>query len=256
MFRNRPGQTIRVFAFAKRLITIGVDTYSTGDPVLGIANTITLRLSKNGGATFNSQQLNPTETEDGYYLFAITKSETDAQTLDPYPESSIDGVQVIAPNFDRQLVLLESESNASVITTNNYAPEYYGGGAAGIGELFVDGPVLADGTIREAIVKNTDYLAANNRAFAWIVHTSFIPSSCSLTFWRDTGNVMTISGVAVGDGDVAALSFDVSAADTASLTPGEYEYIVEMTDGVGHIVPLHSLKSQTKRYLRLIDKRT
>jgi hypothetical protein len=105
MIRNKPGQTIRLFAFALRAITVNGAPVLMGSQVTGIANTITLRLSHNGGATFDSAVTHPTETEDGYYIHPLTQAETDAQTLDPYPESSIDGVQVIAVNYDRQLVV-------------------------------------------------------------------------------------------------------------------------------------------------------
>jgi hypothetical protein len=104
MYRNKPGQTIRVFAFALRSILVNGSPVQLGEPVTGIANTITMKLSKDGDEPLPSQATHPTETEDGYYVFPLTQDETVANTLDPYPESSVSGVQVIAVNYDRQLV--------------------------------------------------------------------------------------------------------------------------------------------------------
>ena len=94
MQKNVAGQKVRVFAF----------TRSTSDPVTGGAANITCKVSKDNGTATALADVNPTETEDGYYLFDLTQAETNADVLDFYPESSTSGVQVIPVNHDRQTV--------------------------------------------------------------------------------------------------------------------------------------------------------
>src|SRR5688572_10236120 len=104
MIRNQAGQSIRVFAF----------TLATGAPATGDAANITCKVSKDNGTAAALTDINPTETEDGYYLFSLTQAETNADTLDFYPESSTSGVQVIVTNHDRQTVAATSTSSSSI----------------------------------------------------------------------------------------------------------------------------------------------
>ena len=85
MFKNTAGQSYRVFAFNR----------TTSEPVTGIAATITAKLSKDYGSLAASSDVNPTETEDGYYLFSLTQAETNCDDLAIYPESSQSNVSVI-----------------------------------------------------------------------------------------------------------------------------------------------------------------
>lgn len=91
MFKNTAGQQIRVFAFNR----------TTAEPVTGGAANITCKVSLDGAAAVALADTNPTETEDGYYLFSLTQAETNGDTVDFYPESSTSGVQVIVPSYDR-----------------------------------------------------------------------------------------------------------------------------------------------------------
>jgi hypothetical protein len=86
MFKNVTGQKIRVFAF-NRL---------TNEPETGDAANITGKVAKDHAAAAAITDTNPTEVEDGYYLFDLTQAETNADVLDFYPESSTGDVQVIA----------------------------------------------------------------------------------------------------------------------------------------------------------------
>ena len=85
MFKNTAGQSYRVFAFNR----------TTSEPVTGIAATITAKLSKDYGSLVASSDVNPTETEDGYYLFTLSQAETNCDDLAIYPESASSGVSVI-----------------------------------------------------------------------------------------------------------------------------------------------------------------
>lgn len=85
MFKNTAGQSYRVFAFNR----------TTSDPVTGIAATITAKLSKDFSSLSATTDVNPTEVEDGYYLFALSQAETDCDDLAIYPESATSSVSVI-----------------------------------------------------------------------------------------------------------------------------------------------------------------
>lgn len=91
MFKNTAGQEIRVFAFNR----------TSAAPVTGDAANITCKVSLDNGTPIALTDTNPTETEDGYYLFSLTQAETNGDTVDFYPESSTSDVQVIVPSFDR-----------------------------------------------------------------------------------------------------------------------------------------------------------
>ena len=85
MLRNTANQRWRVFAFDR----------TTNQEVLGDAINITAKLSKDYGAATALTDVNPTETEDGFYLFDISQAETNAVDLAIYPESATPDVQVI-----------------------------------------------------------------------------------------------------------------------------------------------------------------
>jgi hypothetical protein len=85
MLRNTAYQRWRVFAF----------NASTNVPVLGDAANITAKISKDYAEPVALNDINPVETEDGYYLFDLLQAETNGRNLALYPESSTPGVQVI-----------------------------------------------------------------------------------------------------------------------------------------------------------------
>lgn len=82
--RNVAGQKWRVFAFD-----------AAGVPVTGDAANITAKVAKDWGTATALGDTNPVEVEDGYYLFDLTQAETNAATLDLYPQSATGSVQVI-----------------------------------------------------------------------------------------------------------------------------------------------------------------
>lgn len=85
MFKNVAGQSYRVFAFNR----------TTNVPETGSAAFITAKLSKDFASPVASSDVNPTEVEDGYYLFNLSQEETNCDDLAIYPEHSSAGVQVI-----------------------------------------------------------------------------------------------------------------------------------------------------------------
>lgn len=85
MNKNVAGQTFRVFAF----------NVNTLLPVTGDAANITATLTKDNGSPAATNDTNPTEDSNGYYLFAATKAESNADTIDITSVSTTANVQVI-----------------------------------------------------------------------------------------------------------------------------------------------------------------
>lgn len=93
MFRNTTG-TLKVFAF----------NATTGAPTKSDAANITCKVSLDGAAAVALADTNPTEMEDGYYLFNVTAAESNGVTADFFPESSTNNVQVICSEHNRYLL--------------------------------------------------------------------------------------------------------------------------------------------------------
>lgn len=93
-------------------------------------------------------------------------------------------------------------------------------------------PVVVDGSIEEIIIGD-DYLAANGRAFEWVVDAvdGFVVGACTCSFggkYKD--NAWLVTGTITDNGDDTwTLSFDLEAADTATLEPGKYKWSVQVT---------------------------
>ena len=85
MKKNTSGQSWYVFAF----------DMTNSNPVLGDAANITAKIIKDGGAATATNDVNPTELEDGYYEFTLTQAETNADHCLLLPESSTSNVQVL-----------------------------------------------------------------------------------------------------------------------------------------------------------------
>ena len=86
MQKNAAGQKWEVFAFNK----------TNSNPVTGDAANITANLRKDHGAAAAVADTNPTELEDGRYVFDLAQAETNGDYLALYPESSTSNVAVIA----------------------------------------------------------------------------------------------------------------------------------------------------------------
>lgn len=84
MLKNEPNQKWRVIAFR-----------SDSTRVTGDAANITAKIAIDHGALTPLTDTNPTETEDGYYLFDLTQAETNGDVLELYPESSTGDVLVL-----------------------------------------------------------------------------------------------------------------------------------------------------------------
>ena len=90
MYRNT-NATLKVFAFNR----------NTSQPQLGDAANITCKVSLNGGSRNALNNTNPTELEDGYYVFDVQQTENNADTVDFFPESSTANIQVVPVEHSR-----------------------------------------------------------------------------------------------------------------------------------------------------------
>jgi hypothetical protein len=85
MQKNVASQKFVVFAFNR----------TNNNPVTGDAANITANIRKDYGAAVATNDVNPTEQEDGYYVFDATQAETNADAIQIFPESTTADVQVI-----------------------------------------------------------------------------------------------------------------------------------------------------------------
>ena len=85
MQRNVDNQKWIVFAFNE----------TDNTPVTGDAANITANIRLDGGGANGVDDTNPTELEDGYYVFDITQAECNADLLSLHPESATSDIQVI-----------------------------------------------------------------------------------------------------------------------------------------------------------------
>ena len=211
MYRNTAG-TLKVFAFNR----------TTNAPVTGGAAQITCRVSINGGTRVALADTNPTETEDGYYLFDVTAAETNGITADFYPESATANVQVIPVEHNRYLSLEQQIADK----TNTIQS----------GKVSYAGPVTAKGTV-DQIVIGDDCLVAHGTAFVWTI--SAIPGmsvgAVTVHFGGTNGtHPFAVTGTAadIGSGKWS-LTCEMPKATSGGLVPGEYRYSVAVHNAAG-----------------------
>lgn len=89
MNKNESGKWV-VFAFGLP------DHANPNEPITGDAANITANIRIDGGAANAVDDVNPTELEDGFYIFDITAVESNGDNLLLTPQSSTANVQVIA----------------------------------------------------------------------------------------------------------------------------------------------------------------
>jgi hypothetical protein len=211
MYRNTAG-TLKVFAFNR----------TTNAPVTGGAAQITCKVSLDGGARAPLVDTNPTEMEDGYYLFDVTAAENNGTTADFFPESATANVQVIPVEHSRYLSL----ENVIAAKTNTITA----------GKVSYAGPVTAKGTV-DQIVIGDDYLSAHGTAFVWTI--SAIPGlsagAVTVHFGGKNGtNPFAVTGTAadIGSGKWS-LTCEMPKATSGGLVPGEYRYSVAVHNAAG-----------------------
>lgn len=92
MFKNVGSQKLTCIAFADA----GHASLDAGEPVTGDAANITCKVEQDDDGTQSAtNDVNPTEVEDGQYRFDLTQAETNGDKLTFYPQSATAGVQVV-----------------------------------------------------------------------------------------------------------------------------------------------------------------
>lgn len=120
MFKN-VATKLTVIAFADA----GHATLDAGEVVTGDAAQITCKVEQDDdGSQDATNDVNPTEIEDGQYVFDLLQAETNGDKLTFYPQSSTAGVQVVAlpslviytrpPNFPSMGIETDGDVHADV----------------------------------------------------------------------------------------------------------------------------------------------
>ena len=104
--KNVAGQKWLVFAFDR----------TDGSPKAGDAAQITAKIRKDYGTANATDDVNPTEIEDGFYEFTLLTAESDANVMDLLPESSTADIQVIG--VPARVFTIAPNSNALGIETD------------------------------------------------------------------------------------------------------------------------------------------
>ena len=249
MLRNTANQRWRVFAFDR----------TTNQEVLGDALNITAKISKDYGAATALVDINPVETEDGFYLFEISQNESNAVDLAIYPESSTPDVQVIGVpgNF------VTETAGSSVAPSTPISGDV---------PFSLDGPVWVDTVVEvpyftqatladelQPIIQGDDYSGANAFAFTVVAPSGFtagavvtfggIKAYCGteVVGWLVTGSITV-------DGSNWILTFDLTNAVTDALDEtAAYHWSVQATEaGIERTLK----QSNPKRPVRVIPKQT
>jgi len=187
IFKNIASQKWIVFAY----------NVTTGLPETGDAANITAEISIDGAAGSATNDVNPTELEDGYYVFDLTQAETNGDLLTILPESTTSNIVVIgapATAYTR-----EETPDVNVLQISGDAT------AADNAESFFDG---------------TGYAGTNN----------VIPTVTTLTgHTPQTGDNFARLGAPAG----ASVSADIATVDT--VVDGIQTDLDNGVDGLGAI---------------------
>jgi hypothetical protein len=200
LIKNTASQKWKVFAFS----------VTTGLPVTGDASNITANIDKDYAGVAAVTDTNPTESEDGYYVFDLTQAETNADILDIYPESATSNVVVLGAPANLHTRLEGVGGRLAVdavgISGSTSAADNV---EANIGNL--DASVATLDTVADAIKVITDQMVFTNANELDV-------------------NVLSVGGTTQTAGDVTAL---VTTVDT--VVDGIQTDLSNGTDGLGAI---------------------
>jgi len=130
----------------------------------------------------------------------------------------------------------------------------------GTGYAVVNSPVSADGDLVE-LIKDTDYLAANGRALVWAFDeitgiTASATGRFGITNVDDGAEVYvnttgTVTEPTAGNFQV---SFDIANTAISALTPGNYDWSVEVIEGSVKITIARNRQVRTQ--VEVVEKQT
>ena len=149
----------------------------------------------------------------------------------PEPDEVLAGVEYGPNGNDYTGTLVDLSAVLSALAAIQSKTDLIGTGSA-----ITNAPVTALGNLT-TIVIGDDYLAANSRAFEWLVDAipEFAIADCTCWFGGQangcTVNAWLVSGSASVSGTKWKLSFDLPATATQSLDRGSYEWSVAVHHG-------------------------
>lgn len=124
---------------------------------------------------------------------------------------------------------------------------------------YLTSPVAPTGTITGPLIIGDDYLATHNRAFEWQVDplpgVSIGSVTCFLGFAHPTAGSFISTGTATVDGDYWKLSFNVTKAQSGTLSPEYFDWSVEVRDGSSNEVTRVRNSTETTR-VQWVEKQT
>ena len=130
----------------------------------------------------------------------------------------------------------------------------------GTGTALVSAPVSNDGGLIELIIDD-DYLAANGRALQWSFNeiTGITTSATAKFGIKDVKTGLEVytntSGIVTEPTSGTFLaSFDIVKTALSALTPGEYDWSVEVTEGAVEITIAKNRQNKTR--VKLVEKQT
>lgn len=179
------------------------DHASPGEPITGDAANITANVRIDGGAANAVDDTNPTELEDGYYIFDLTATETNGDLLLLAPASSTADVQVIAvpgavwtrpANFNEMGI--ESDGDLTKVNTLDGHTAQTADHTAGIADI----PTVSEFNARTLVA--ADYFDPATDAVA---NVTLCATTTSLTNVINAASIVaSVSGNV--DGSVASLT--------------------------------------------------
>ena len=165
------------------------DHASPGEPVTGLAD-ITANIRIDGGAANAVDDTNPTELEDGFYVFDITGTESNGDLLLLAPASATAHVQVIAvpgavwtvaPNSN--LLGIESDGDLTKVNTLDGHTAQTADHTAGIADI----PTVAEFEARTIVAANYFDPAAD--AVATVTDVTNLHASAATDAKQDTAQI-------------------------------------------------------------------
>jgi len=203
MQKNVTGQKIRVFAFDR----------TDNTPVTGDAAQITMKIAKDWGTATAITDTNPTEVEDGYYLFDATQTESNANVIDCYPESSTADVQVIA-------------TPATLVTTPANHAEM---GIESDGDL-TKVNLCANTTLVDTTTTNTDMVGTDSALLASSAPTNFSDLSIEASTGIVSADMQEINSVAASAANLEQGAFALQTGAAIAGTLSTTEMTTDLTE--------------------------
>jgi hypothetical protein len=228
MLKNVAGQKWIVFAFNR----------TNNDPKTGDAANITANLRIDGGAANAVDDTNPTELEDGYYVFDITQAESNGDVILISPESSTENIQVIGvPGVERPTGVTGGGAYTGTLTVDDGSTGLQGAvvNARRGGVLKASGTTDANGQITNWVFgaytydlavrlddyePETDTLAVSADAWTKTISLTLLPSI------TPPPNASTTTGVMTVYDEEGSVESGVSVTVQITEGPG--------TDGIGY----------------------